>query len=68
MVYEHGAVVRLVARGPTINTARHICRLSLTTATESSLDSVAVVGYGTEGGVDYWLKNSWHLVGENGYY
>jgi len=70
MVYEHGAVVgSVVAKGPFQQYSKGIFA-GCTDHSKSSLDHcIAVVGYGTEGGVDYWLiKNSWGTWwGENGY-
>jgi len=68
LVYEHGAVVATVkAAGPFSSYRGGVfsgCYPG--TATDHA---ISVVGYGTEGGVPYWLiKNSWGTWwGDNGY-
>merc|ERR1711962_1023735 len=64
---KHGAVVTSVAAyGPMQEYKGGIFSGCTTTKTDHA---VTVVGYGSEGGVDYWLiKNSWGSNwGENGY-
>jgi len=67
LVYKHGAVVTAVkAAGPFQDYAGGI----FAGCTSSEPDhAVTVVGYGTEGGQDFWLiKNSWSSGwGEKGY-
>jgi len=67
LVAEHGAVVGTVAAaGEFSNYGGGI----FAGCTSSALDhAIAVVGYGTENGVDYWLiKNSWgERWGEDGF-
>jgi len=68
MVYEHGTVVgSVVSSGPF---SRYSKGIFAGCTDHNRLDHcIAVVGYGSEGGVDYWLiKNSWGTNwGENGY-
>jgi len=69
MVYEHGAVLTSVlTEGPFMNYAGGV--FAGCPAGDASDHAVAVVGYGTDNGEDYWLiKNSWgEERGENGYY
>jgi len=68
LVVEHGAVLTGVsAAGPFTKYKGGIFAECVTGARTDH--AVAVVGYGTENGVDYWLvKNSWGTGwGENGY-
>jgi len=67
LVAQHGAVVTSVnADGPFQNYAGGIFAGCTSSDTNHA---VTVVGYGSEGGVDFWLiKNSWSdRWGENGY-
>merc|ERR1711955_77942 len=69
LVYEHGAVVATVkAAGPfgSYNGQGVFSGCYPGTSTDHA---ISVVGYGTEGGVPYWLiKNSWGTWwGDNGY-
>merc|ERR1711970_17644 len=68
LVYENGAVVALVkSAGPFKGYGGGV--FSGCAPGDIPDHAVAVVGYGTENGVDYWLiKNSWGPQwGENGY-
>jgi len=68
LVYEHGAVVATVkAAGPFGSYRGGV--FSGCYPGSSTDHAISVVGYGTEGGVPYWLiKNSWDTWwGDNGY-
>jgi len=64
MVYEHGAVVASVkSKGPFSDYGGGVFSGCPHDPSAGTDHAIAVVGYGTEGGVPYWLiKNSW---GEN---
>jgi len=69
LVYEHGAVLTTIkAHSGFANYRGGIYEGCV--PGERQDHGVAVVGYGSENGVDYWLvKNSWGTdKGENGYY
>jgi len=69
LVVKHGAVVTSVAAIPMYQYKDGIFEGCNATTNNTLNHAVAVVGYGTDQGVDYWLiKNSWGADwGENGY-
>jgi len=69
LVAKHGAVVTFVAATPWSNYKDGIFWGCNSTTNNTLNHAVAVVGYGTDRGMDYWiLKNSWGANwGENGY-
>ena len=69
LVYKHGAAVTTVKAGGPFSSFRGSSVFDGCPPSLQTDHAVAVVGYGTEGGKDYWLiKNSWGTgFGDKGY-